>query len=206
MSDDQTLHPGHRSVRLKFYNYSTPGLYFVTICAHRRRCIFSQIVGGEVHLSQLARIIEETWMAIPSHFPSVHLHSFVTTPNHVHGILEITNRPNTRTDRLSPDSKAPYVNPCSLGAIVRSFKVEVTRQARQQLHWQTEIWQRNYFERIIRDVQEFANATIYIAENPLRWQWDQENPDRASSTPLSQPGRSKAAPLHEKSRPAAPWN
>jgi putative transposase len=206
MSDDQTLHPGHRSVRLKFYDYSTPGLYFLTICAHRRRCIFGRILDGKIHNNALAQIVQETWMAIPSHFPSVNLHSFVVMPNHVHSILEITNRPETDTSRRSPNSKGPHVAPCSLGAIVRSFKAEVTRRAGQELHFPGELWQRSYFERVIRDGQEFANATTYIAENPLRWQWDQENPDRQNSTRLSQQGRSIAAPLHEKIHPAAPWN
>jgi putative transposase len=183
MKGEEELHPGRRPIRLQHYDYSAPGSYFVTICAHEKRCIFSQVLGAGTELSSLGRIPQECWFAIPMHFPQASLHAFVIMPNHLHGIIQIGCQAEAqhagplRETRLAEARQR--VRPGSLSAIVRSFKAAATRQAREKLGCRAEIWQRNYFERVVRDGQEFADASAYIAENPMRWQWDRENPEGA---------------------------
>ena len=167
------------ATRLKHRDYSSPGLYFVTICSDFKRCIFGAVEGEKVRLSTLGRIAQESWMAIPSHFARIQLHAWMVMPNHVHGILEMVQA------FVVAQHAAPLQEPCtiaadpvpgSLSAIVRSFKAEVTRRARAELNWDGEVWQHNYFDRVIRDGQEFSDATRYIAENPMRWQWQKKLP------------------------------
>jgi len=132
-------------------------------------------------------------MGIPSHFPCVRLHEFVVMPNHLHGIVEIAAEKLAQhaapLQRRSPPRDR--VQPSSLSAIVRSFKSEVTRRARLESSWKGEIWQHNYFDRVIRDGREFANAMRYIAENPGKWARDTENLTDEKVTGLAQ----HAAPL-----------
>jgi len=164
---------------LKHRDYSSPGLYFVTICSDFKRCIFGDVEDEKVRLSSLGRIVHESWMAIPSHFARIRFHACMVMPNHVHGILEIVQAFVVAQHAAPLQERcaaAASPAPGSLSAIVRSFKAEVTRRARAELNWDGEIWQRNYFDRIIRDGQEFSDATRYIAENPMRWQWQKNLP------------------------------
>jgi REP element-mobilizing transposase RayT len=160
---------------LKHRDYSCPGLYFVTVCSDFKRCILGTVEDKKVRLSALGKIVHESWMAIPSHFARIHLHAWMVMPNHVHGILEIT-RSVVAAQHAAPAAESPA--PGSLSAIVRSFKSEVTRRVRAELNWGGEIWQRNYFDRVIRDGQEFSDAARYIAENPIRWQCQNKLPSR----------------------------
>ena len=176
--DEEALHPGHRSIRLKGFDYASDGLYFITICSHERRCVFGRIVESRAVLSPVRLILRECWVAIPSHFAQARLHAFVIMPNHLHGIVEICAK-------LGRSSAAPLrrdlvaaVPPGSLGAIVRSFKAAATKRVREELKWSGPIWHRNYFERVLRDGDNFSAATRYISENPARWEWDRENPER----------------------------
>ncbi len=174
--DEEALHPGHHSIRLKGYDYSLEGLYFVTICAHEKRCIFGRIIDARAELSPAGLLVHDCWSAIPLHFARTRLHAFVVMPNHLHGIVEICSK-------LGRSSAAPLrgnlaVAPGSLGAIVRSFKAAATRQTRGELKWNGLLWERNYFEAVVRDGEEFSNAVRYIEENPARWEWDRENPER----------------------------
>jgi len=177
--DDEVLHPGHRSIRLPGFDYSSAGLYFITICTCEKKSILGHVINERIELSSIGCIVRESWISIPSHFVATRLHEFVIMPNHLHGIVEICAK-------LGRSSAAPLpvsaMQAGSIGAIVRSLKAFVTKQARQQLGWSGEVWHRNYFERVLRDGQEFSNATRYILENPLKWEWDRENPNRRSGT------------------------
>jgi putative transposase len=160
------------SRRLKNRDYSEAGLYFVTVCSDFKQCAFGEVVDKKVELSPLGRIVEEAWLAM-SHISGIQLHAHVVMPNHIHGIVEISQQ------RLAQQA-APLQRPVgfeleerrapSLSMIVRSFKADVTRRAGLELRWKREIWQHNYFDRVIRDGREFGNASRYIAENPIRWQ------------------------------------
>jgi REP-associated tyrosine transposase len=186
MENEERLHPGHHSIRLKGRDYSAPGIYFVTICTHDRKCVFGAITEGELQFSLLGRIVRESWVAVPQHFAHTNLHGFVIMPNHLHGLIEIVRQ--ARAQRAAPlqeqasgGDPRPAVRPGSLGAIVRSFKAAVTLRARRELSWIGEIWQSNYFERVVRDGQEFSDAGRYIGENPMKWEWDRENPEAKST-------------------------
>jgi len=189
------------ATRLKTCDYSAQGPYFITVCATYKKCLFAKIAEGKVSRSLLGQIVHETWLRIPEHFAKTRLHEFIVMPNHFHAILELTVSvvvaQHAAPVRAIPGSSSGPVSPGSLSAIVRSFKAEVTRRARVKLNWQGEIWQRNYFDRVIRDGNELAAATRYIAENPLKWEWDEENQARkiaASRTIQAQ----HAAPLQGK--------
>lgn len=183
----------HRqSIRLQHRAYAFPGTYFVTICAHERRSVFGQIAQGRLFPSELGRLVRECWVAIPLHFPYVELHEFVVMPTHLHGLIAIVRKP--RVPRVATAAPSPPVGaqhccalppgdlgqavpPGSLGAIVRSFKSIVAKRAHKELGWMGPIWQRNYFERVLRDGKEYCDASRYIAENPKKWEWDGENPE-----------------------------
>jgi putative transposase len=174
--EEEALHPGHHSIRLRGYDYTSEGLYFITICSHEKRCVFGRIVKTRAVLSAAGLIIREGWVAIPLHFAQTRLHAFVIMPNHLHGIVEICSKPGRSSAAPLLETEAS-VRAGSLGAIVRSFKAAATKRVHQQLKWTRPLWQRNYFEAIVRDGEEFSAATRYILENPARWEWDRENPE-----------------------------
>lgn len=168
-----------RSIRLKGYDYSQPGLYFLTIIAQDRRCLFGEVSGGELLSSDVGRMIALAWQCLPKRFPTIELDSSVVMPNHLHGIV-VLNRPKPRaTTRVAP----------TIGDVVGAFKslttVEFVRGARE-LRWprlRTLLWQRNYYEHILRDGQPLDRAREYILTNPARWEHDRENPDARNPEP-----------------------
>lgn len=172
-----------RSIRLQRYDYSCAGAYFVTICTQNRECLFGEVVDEVVRLNNAGKVVEECWQEIPSHFPQVELDEFVIMPNHVHGILVIgdpggaaAERANDRANDYSPlQKKRPAGTSRTIGSIVRGFKIGVTKWMRQT-HPIYEVWQRNYWEHIIRDEAELAQTREYIRNNPVRWELDHLHP------------------------------
>ncbi|MCL4258419.1 MAG: hypothetical protein KJZ53_07820 [Anaerolineales bacterium] len=153
------------------YDYSLAGGYFLTISTHSHKPLFGRIANEEVELNALGRIAQKCWTEIPEHFANVSLETFIVMPNHVHGILLIGESSHSgvgaqhaaplRQDKLQ-------VKPGSLGAIVRSYKAAVTKAARKTLHKPgLAIWQRNYYERVIRDERELEQMRFYILHNAL---------------------------------------
>lgn len=147
--------PIRRSIRLRGYDYTLPGAYFVTICSHDRSHPFCSIDGRGLHRTWLGQIIANAWHRLPSHFPMVQVDAFVVMPDHVHGVLWVDDGP-------APDR--PLV-----GNIVRSFKAAATRRARQERLCGERLWHRNYFESVIRDREHLIAIRRYIANNPRRW-------------------------------------
>ena len=198
MTDDPERHH-RRSIRLKGYDYAQAGAYFVTICAAERARVFGEIQDGEVRLSEIREAVAACWDAIPAHFPDVDLDGFVVMPNHVHGIVVLTapTEPTevtpTRADstRANP-TRATHASPLqggtprgpgarSVGAIVGSFKAAVSRQVNAQGGaLGAVLWQRGYYEHVIRNERELDRIRAYIEANPARWAEDLENPDRRS--------------------------
>jgi REP element-mobilizing transposase RayT len=176
-----------RSIRLPGYDYGQQGMYFVTICTENRELLFGEIVGGEMRLSERARIVDGCWQAIPAHFRHVELDEFQIMPNHIHGILAIAQRSENEPSVVGAQHAAPLqrnmispnIHPGSLAAIIRSFKSAVT--SRVNLLRQTPgapLWQRNYHEHAIRNENDLHRIREYIQTNPLRWELDRENPKR----------------------------
>lgn len=155
MSYNPSIHHRH-SIRLKGYDYSQAGLYFVTLCAHDRACLFGHVENGEMVLNDAGLIAQQCWCEIPNHYPNVVLHEFMIMPNHVHGIVQIVS------------TVAPT---CTIGAIVRGFKIGVTKWVRQNTNVH-DVWQRNYYEHIIRNEVSYQHIAEYILGNPAKWKDD----------------------------------
>ena len=168
-----------KSIRLQGYDYSQAGAYFVTIVTYQRDCLFGKIENQIMMLNDFGKIADECWRAIPEHFPFVELGSHVIMPNHAHGVIVI----NDVNDDIGRGAiyRAPTVEQFgkptigSLSTIVRTYKAAVTRQIGRE-HNATGIWQRNYYERIIRNADEANRIHLYIEANPVQWDKDDENP------------------------------
>lgn len=163
------MQPWHarRSPRLASFDYSQPGLYFVTVCTWGRELLLGEVVAGEMHVSQAGHAALEAWEALPLRFPALDLDAFVVMPNHVHGILVLGANPD----------QPPDIAPPSLAAVMRAFKSLSAIQANRALgRTNLPFWQRSYHDRIIRTPRELALIRQYIAHNPARWETDVENP------------------------------
>ena len=172
----------HRSIRLRGFDYARPGAYFVTICTRERACLFGDVVDGALVSNEYGRVMGSCWQALPRHFPHVRLDAFVVVPNHVHGVIVITDLP------LQPqwgrgEAFAAHASPLqgtksgSLGAIVQSFKSVSTRKINQIRGTPgMPLWQRNYYEHVIRNEDEWNEIRTYIIENPRHWEWDENHP------------------------------
>ena len=182
-----------RSIRLRDYDYSQSGGYFVTIVTHQRECLFGDVVGGEMRLNNFGKLVEDCWCAIPAHFPNVELGTYVVMPNHLHGIIVINDEiPHADADASAPRGtiyRAPtkphrsneeqFGKPTigSIPTIIRTFKDAVTRCFGDYLN-HANVWQRNYYEHVIRDPDDLNRIYQYIESNPFMWDEDNENPFR----------------------------
>jgi REP-associated tyrosine transposase len=222
--DSQKYH--RRSIRLKGYEYSQAGAYFVTVCVQDRACLFGEVADGQMHLNDAGRIVLAEWDALPVRFPAVELDAFGIMPNHIHGIIVIstadpnpnaggnvnvgaglvpalrattvvaargattrgattrvapTPDANERVPGMGPDERTAAPPP-TLGDIVGAFKSLTTDlyiHGVKQSGWppfRGRLWQRNYYEHIIRDDESLHRIRQYILDNPANWASDRENP------------------------------
>ena len=157
-----------RSIRLPGYDYSQAGAYYVTICTATRQCLFGEVVNGEMHLNWVGTIAHYEWLSLPRRYPGVNLDALVVMPNHVHGVILLTGR-----------------NPHPLSELVRRFKSRTARRINERRHTTgTSIWQRDYYEHIVRDEGDLDRIRQYIVGNPARWQEDAENPANSPLPPV----------------------
>ena len=210
-----------RSIRLKGYDYSKPGLYFITICVKNRVCLYGDVIDGKMKLNHAGNMVENHWLLLPKRFSNIKLHNFIVMPNHFHGILEIvrvgatlvvaptpvapneSNRPVAPNESNTPvapnESNTPVVPNESSENVVFDQKGATTRVAPKEKtvgdmvgafqsittveyirgvktkNWKPfdgKLWQRNYWERIIRDNKSFQNISKYILNNPSKWEYD----------------------------------
>jgi len=180
------------SIRLKGYDYAQAGAYFVTICTQGRACLLGDVANEEVRLSDAGKMVQEAWQALLGRLSGTELDAFVIMPNHVHGIIVIPGRGESRIrpdDSRQPDSgdhkDRPYGTTAgSLGRVIQAFKSTTTHQyvlGVRQRGWppfRGRLWQRNYYERVIRNDRELDKIREYITTNPLKWALDRENPQR----------------------------
>ena len=158
-----------RSVRLRDYDYSQAGLYFVTICTFQKACLFGEFRGGKLILNELGKLVQKIWLQIPVSRANTTLDKFVVMPNHVHGIIGILEDENTGKC-ATVTSSTKTLPSGSLGATIGQFKSVVTKQSRALPYPpRPPIWQRNYYEHIIRNENELNEIRKYILENPARW-------------------------------------
>ncbi|MCP9441172.1 MAG: hypothetical protein NNA20_01135 [Nitrospira sp.] len=168
--------PNRRSLRLKGYDYSRPGAYFVTIVTQNRACLFGEVVDGAMRLNEIGKIVRQCWLDIPAHFAHTELDEFVVMPNHVHGIIVIIDGRGTACRAPTEQFGRPVTG--SIPTVIRSFKSAVTTHITQQRGTPgAPVWQRNYYEHIIRNEGELHGIREYITNNPLQWAMDREHPD-----------------------------
>ena len=177
-----------RSIRLRGYDYSQPGAYFVTICTQRKQCMFGRVVDEGVHLNDAGRMVKRVWEDLSQRFHTVELDQFVVMPNHIHGVIIIKGVGATLVvaQYRAGTRPAPTIQ---LGDVVAAFKSNTTDEyinGVKQHYWSpfaNRLWQRNYYERVIRDETELDRIRQYIIENPLKWALDPENPEGQSNKP-----------------------
>jgi len=162
----------HKQFRLPYYNYSSTGLYFITICTKNRNPLFGNIRDGHIIPSDIGKIAIECWENIPFKSPYASVDSFVTMPDHIHGIICINNPDNDKflKEKIFQPAKR------SLSIAVRSFKSAVTLQSRA-IYPDIDIWQKRFFDRIIRNEKELNAIRTYIENNPMQWEADKNNPE-----------------------------
>lgn len=179
MKFDPKIHH-RRSIRLKGYDYSQDGAYFVTIVAWQREMLFGEILDGDVVLNDFGKIIQEEWEQTAIVRPNVELGEYVVMPNHFHGILVFINDDAYTvgaTRRVAPTKTT--LKSGSLGAVMGQFKSIVTKRINRLRGVEgVPVWQRNYYEHIIRNEKEMDRITRYIESNPTQWADDDENPNR----------------------------
>jgi putative transposase len=216
-----TDNKNRKSIRIKGYDYSQNGAYFVTICTHNKQCLFGQVESGKMVLNKLGLLVEGVWRDISKHYESVLIDEFVVMPNHVHGViclqdgwaqlgvinhaptqvahdanvgarLGVINHAPTQNDaNVGAQFIAPEINPAAqfiapttnltsptLGEVVRAFKARASQASKTIRAVDSKIlWQRNYYEHIVRGEPDLHAIREYINNNPKQWHLDRENPD-----------------------------
>ncbi|MBE0664238.1 MAG: transposase [Candidatus Aminicenantes bacterium] len=186
---------GRRSIRLRGWDYSSPGLYFVTLCVQGRESFFGEIANSKMILSPSGMMINQTWSGMGIHFPDLITDQFVVMPNHVHGILGLHVGAGLRAcpseiatllgqgDPGRTQRSAPTESRLSLYNIIRQFKTWTTNLYSKNVflnNWpefHKRLWQRNYYEHIIRNENELQQTREYIRNNPADWEIDDEKPN-----------------------------
>ena len=172
--------PHRRSIRINGYDYPSDGWYFVTICVLDKRCVFGKIEKNNMVLNQIGKIIDYRWMYLPIHFKNIELDTHQIMPNHFHGIIHIVGAKHP-AEKYAKKCKSvdmdasPLPMPCgtnsgSLGAIIPKFKSVTTRKINKiKKSAGSHLWQRNYWEHIIRNEIDLNRIRAYIIANPLKW-------------------------------------
>lgn len=191
------FYPNRQSIRLKGYDYSQPGMYFVTICAYKRQRLFGEVHNDEMVLNEYGEIVLFTWNDLINHNTNIELDTFQIMPNHIHGIIIINDAADNRAGLEPVSNRAglesvsnraglepaptdcnPIVRagskPARLSEIIRQLKIFSAKRinhSRQSL-FPEPVWHRNYYEHIIRNTQSYNNIADYIRTNPQRWAGD----------------------------------
>jgi putative transposase len=160
-----------RSIRLKDYDYGQKGAYFVTLCTFGRVSCFEQF-------PELVEIVDKEWRRIHGRFPTVTTDEYVIMPNHLHGIIVIDNESGYPQGVSLPNNEHGLPN---LGAIIGSYKSLCANAWLKLIKFRDinargKFWQSNYYEHVIRNEEELNRIRNYIADNPLKWESDRENP------------------------------
>ncbi|MSQ13286.1 MAG: transposase [Dehalococcoidia bacterium] len=167
-----------RSIHLSGYDYSSAGAYFLTLCTYQREPLFGEIANDGMHLNDPGGIVRVEWLRTASIRREVQVDTFVVMPNHLHSIVLFSPTPERSADKsVGAHGRAPLQrSPKSLGSLVAGFKASATKQINQVRHNPgSPVWQRNYYEHVIRDQAEFNRIREYIAANPFQWSNDDLN-------------------------------
>jgi REP element-mobilizing transposase RayT len=168
-------------------------LYFVTVVTQGRACLYGEVIDGEMRLNRYGEIVQHAWFDLPRHYANVELGEFVVMPNHVHGIIILNNDSrggsvlgettvpdgNITGTEPSPEraQTRPYRKQHGLSEIIRAFKSFSARRINQLRGVQgVPVWQRNYYDHVIRSQHDLERTWFYIQTNPARWSTDEEYP------------------------------
>ncbi len=173
---DPNIHH-RRSIRLDGYDYSQDGWYSVTMCVLGHKCLFGKFADGQIQLYEYGRIIDKCWKWLAEQYDYVHLDRYVVMPNHLHGIIIIGGGGSCLGgSRPAPTEDAQKCKP--LSRLVGAFKTVSTKQINIIRNTPgRKLWQRNYYEHIIRSEEELNHIRQYIVDNPANWRTDKENPN-----------------------------
>jgi REP element-mobilizing transposase RayT len=188
MSLTTTDSTGHgrkrRSIRLQGYDYFQVGAYYITVCTRNRECLFGNVVDGQMQLNEAGKIIQSVWDELPHSYEGVALNAFIIMPNHVHGVIEICAPVGAiHESPLSSIGKSRATvervfdrRRMLLAKLVGRFKMVTAKQINALRGSSGEpLWQRNYYEHVIRDDRSLNRIRQYIADNPVQWGFDREN-------------------------------
>lgn len=190
-----TTHSHRRPLRLKDYDYAQAGAYYVTVVTQARVCLFGDVIGGEMRLNEAGSLVLRVWDDLPDHYAHVSLDAFVVMPNHVHGVIVLSDvagcdgraeceervglRPTPTSVHVSINARPSKVH--ALPEIMRAFKSFSARRINEHRNNAGgQVWQRNYYEHVIRNEQELNEIREYIVYNPQNWECDDENVNRVA--------------------------
>jgi REP element-mobilizing transposase RayT len=159
-----------RSIRLPNYDYSKKGLYYVTLCSIDRECLFGEVSDDRIILNLVGKIIDHFWSELGNRYLNISTDEYIIMPNHMHGIIIINDH--------NEDCRGVVTTPLpKLGKIITWYKYNSTKYVnRLRRSPGAKLWQRNYYDRIIRDENENNRIVQYIRNNPLKWESDKNNP------------------------------
>ena len=173
--------PSRKSIRLSGYDYSQSGMYFITICSHGKLPIFGNIIAKILLLSEIGKIVNKEWQKTATIRRNIELDDYVIMPNHLHGIITIINDKGRGTVHRAPTHEIfgkPTTN--SIPTIIRSFKATTTKQINILRNSPgSKVWQRGYYEHVIRNEEALERIRDYIVTNPENWSSDIDNPDQS---------------------------
>ena len=178
---DPSIHH-RRSIRLRGYDYSREGAYYVTVCTREKKCLFGNIIGKKMLLNDAGKMIRSVWQGIPDRFPNIDLDEFIVMPNHIHAVFVINQQDMCRGEPcVRPHNRQNGTLPNTVGRILQAYKSITTDEyiaGVKQRGWKPfryKLWQRNYWEHIIRDTEDYNHICEYIYDNPAQWQNDPLN-------------------------------
>ena len=181
--------PQRKTTRLQNYNYKTAGAYFITICTHNHMPIFGMITDNKMELNHIGRIAEEEWIKTFELRPYLKIDQFVVMPNHLHALLWLDNK-NAGGARSAPTAKCnnekeqfletvhAKIESGSLSAVIRSYKAAVTKKVNAEAMVKHRLWQRGFYEHVVRKNESLDKIREYIIHNPINWSKDPENPHK----------------------------
>ncbi len=181
-----------RSIRLEGYDYRQTGAYFVTLCTQNRRCLFGPVVDGKMQLNDAGEMVEHWWSELNQKFATVETDEFVFMPNHCHVIIIITDSVVGADLCVGPVPEGAHTGaPLQprLSTVIQWFKTMTTNEYIHGVKtgawppFNGRLWQRNYYEHVIRNEESLNRIRQYVPDNPARWQFDRENPGATNIEP-----------------------